>query len=144
MVVALALGSIVLALGLGYVFSWSLVGPLTEIEARLRQIAAGDFTGASTSSTATSWARSPPTSTAPARSSGRLYRQIEERTGQLQRSVGELRTLSEVSKAVNSSLDLDKVLASIAAHAASLAEADTGIAYGFDRVDGVFRLKGCA
>jgi signal transduction histidine kinase len=32
-----------LALGLGYAISWSLVGPVTEIEARLRQIAAGDF-----------------------------------------------------------------------------------------------------
>ena len=30
-VVGLALGSIVLALGLGYVFSWSIVGPLTQI-----------------------------------------------------------------------------------------------------------------
>ena len=44
-VVALVLGSIVLALGLGYVFSWSIVGPLTQIAARLRQIAAGEFTG---------------------------------------------------------------------------------------------------
>ncbi len=42
-VVGLALASIVLALGLGYVFSWSIVGPLTQIDARLRQIASGDF-----------------------------------------------------------------------------------------------------
>ena len=39
-----ALGSIALALALGYVISWSLVGPVKEIEARLNQIAAGDFT----------------------------------------------------------------------------------------------------
>jgi signal transduction histidine kinase len=43
-VVAFALGSIVLALGLGYAISWSLVGPVEEIEARLNQVAAGDFT----------------------------------------------------------------------------------------------------
>jgi signal transduction histidine kinase/cell division protein FtsB len=42
-VVGFALTSILLALGLGYVISWSLIAPVTEIEARLRQIAAGDF-----------------------------------------------------------------------------------------------------
>ena len=42
-VIAFALGSLLLALGLGYVISWSLVAPVREIEARLRQIAAGEF-----------------------------------------------------------------------------------------------------
>jgi methyl-accepting chemotaxis protein len=42
-VVIFALGSILLALGLGYVISWSLIGPVKEIEARLAQIAAGEF-----------------------------------------------------------------------------------------------------
>jgi signal transduction histidine kinase/FixJ family two-component response regulator len=36
-------GAIMLALILGYAISWSLIGPVTEIEARLKQIAAGDF-----------------------------------------------------------------------------------------------------
>ena len=44
-VVGFALGSIVLALILGYVISWSLIGPVTEIEVSLKQIAAGDFSG---------------------------------------------------------------------------------------------------
>ena len=44
-VIAIALGSVLLALGLGYVISWSLIGPVTEIESRLRGIAEGDFTG---------------------------------------------------------------------------------------------------
>jgi signal transduction histidine kinase len=42
-VVAFALGSSVLALILGYAISGSLIGPVMEIEARLSQIAAGDF-----------------------------------------------------------------------------------------------------
>jgi signal transduction histidine kinase len=42
-VVAFALGSIILALILGYVISLSLTGPVTEVEAGLEQIAAGDF-----------------------------------------------------------------------------------------------------
>jgi len=43
-VIGFVLGSILLALGLGYVISWSLIEPVTEIGAGLRQIAAGDFT----------------------------------------------------------------------------------------------------
>ena len=42
-VAVFALGSILLALGLGYVISWSLIKPVKEIEARLAQIAAGEF-----------------------------------------------------------------------------------------------------
>ena len=42
-VIAFVCGSVALALALGYAISWSLIGPVTEIEARLRQIA-GDFT----------------------------------------------------------------------------------------------------
>jgi signal transduction histidine kinase len=44
MVIGFAIGSILLALGLGYTISWSIVGPVTEIETRLSEIAAGDFT----------------------------------------------------------------------------------------------------
>jgi signal transduction histidine kinase len=43
-VIAFALGSIALALGLGYAISWSLVGPVKEIEAKLNKVATGDFT----------------------------------------------------------------------------------------------------
>src|SRR5712692_2871614 len=42
-VVGFALGSIILAVILGYAISGSLIGPVTEVEARLSQIAAGDF-----------------------------------------------------------------------------------------------------
>jgi signal transduction histidine kinase len=44
LVIAFALGSIALALGLGYIISWALIGPVKAIEARLGEIAAGDFT----------------------------------------------------------------------------------------------------
>jgi len=43
-VIAFALGSIALALGLGYAISWSLIGPVKQIEAQLDQVARGDFT----------------------------------------------------------------------------------------------------
>ena len=41
---AIAATRIALALALGYTISWSLIGPVKEIERRLNQIAAGDFT----------------------------------------------------------------------------------------------------
>jgi signal transduction histidine kinase len=43
-VIAFALTSIALALGLGYVISWSVIGPVKNIEARLDRLSAGDFT----------------------------------------------------------------------------------------------------
>ncbi|TIQ53957.1 MAG: HAMP domain-containing protein, partial [Mesorhizobium sp.] len=42
-VVSFAVGSILLALALGYIISWSLIEPVKKIETRLRQIAAGEF-----------------------------------------------------------------------------------------------------
>jgi signal transduction histidine kinase len=42
-VISFAVGSIGLALVLGYAFSWSLIGPVTKMDARLKQIASGDF-----------------------------------------------------------------------------------------------------
>jgi signal transduction histidine kinase len=42
-VLGFALGSIALALGLGYAISWSLLGPVKEIEKRLDEVAAGQF-----------------------------------------------------------------------------------------------------
>ncbi|HZM91736.1 MAG TPA: ATP-binding protein [Blastocatellia bacterium] len=42
-VIGSAVGSIGLALILGYAFSWSLIGPVKEMDARLKQIASGDF-----------------------------------------------------------------------------------------------------
>ena len=43
-VIAFALGAIALALVLGRTISWSLIGPIREIDATLGEIAAGDFT----------------------------------------------------------------------------------------------------
>jgi signal transduction histidine kinase len=42
-VIGFAVGSIALALGLGYAISWSLIRPLTRMDARLHEIASGDF-----------------------------------------------------------------------------------------------------
>jgi signal transduction histidine kinase len=43
--IGVAAGAIVLALSLGFLLSWSLIGPIQRIDSRLRAIASGDFSG---------------------------------------------------------------------------------------------------
>jgi len=43
--IGVAAGAIVLALLLGFVLSWSLIGPIQRIDSRLAEIASGDFSG---------------------------------------------------------------------------------------------------
>ena len=71
------------------------------------------------------------------RTSGRC----RERTAELTRSVAELQTLEEVLRAVNSSLDLDTVLATIISRAVQLSQADEGTIYEFDTAEQVFVPK---
>src|SRR6185295_7241896 len=62
----------------------------------------------------------------------RLFNELEARTAQLTRSVGELRALGEVSQAVGSTLDLDAVLETIVGRAVQLSGSDQGVIYEFD------------
>ena len=132
-VVGLALGSIVLALGLGYVFSWSIVGPLTQIETGLRRVAAGEFTGRVAVVNRDELG-------ALAANLNRTCDELARLYGQLQRSVKELETLGEVSREVSSTLELQAVLGAIAAHAVAIAEADAGAFCAYDESAQIFRL----
>ena len=69
------------------------------------------------------------------------FRALRERTAELTRSVAELQALEEVLRAVNSSLDLDTVLATIISRAVQLSQADEGTIYEFDETDEVFVPK---
>jgi GAF domain-containing protein len=71
----------------------------------------------------------------------RLLRELQARTDELTRSVAELQALEEVLRAVNSSLDLDTVLATIVSRAAQLSQADEGTIYEFDEAEEVFVPK---
>src|SRR6516162_1732053 len=71
----------------------------------------------------------------------RLLDELQTRTDELTRSVGELQALEEVLRAVNSSLDLDTVLATIISRAAQLSQADEGTIYEFDDTAEVFVPK---
>jgi signal transduction histidine kinase/CheY-like chemotaxis protein/putative methionine-R-sulfoxide reductase with GAF domain len=69
----------------------------------------------------------------------RLFKVVQERTEALSRSVEEMRALSEIGRAVSSTLDVDVVLAAVIAHAVALSKADAGgTIYEFDATDEVF------
>ena len=70
----------------------------------------------------------------------RLFKELEVRTAELTRSVGELKALGEVGQAVSSTLDLETVLSTIVSRATALAGMDAGAIYGYDEVRGEFYL----
>jgi len=70
----------------------------------------------------------------------RLFKELEARTTQLTRSVGELRALGEVGQAVSSTLDLETVLSTIVSRATALAGMDAGAIYEYDEARGEFYL----
>ena len=59
----------------------------------------------------------------------RLFKELDERTHELTRSVGELKALGEVSQVVSSTLDLEAVLTRIVSHAVQLSGTDGGAIY---------------
>jgi GAF domain-containing protein len=59
----------------------------------------------------------------------------------VQQRIGELRALGEVSQAVNSTLDLEKVLSTIVAKAVQLTNTMAGAIYGYDEWTQEFRLR---
>jgi two-component system, NtrC family, sensor kinase len=73
--------------------------------------------------------------------SAETFTELRERTAALTRSVAELQALEEVLRAVNSSLDLDTVLATIISRAVQLSQADEGTIYEFDETEEVFVPK---
>ena len=68
----------------------------------------------------------------------RLFKELQERTAELTRSVEELRALGEVGQVVSGSLDLQSVLASIVSHAVELSRTDAGTIYEFDEATQAF------
>jgi GAF domain-containing protein/anti-sigma regulatory factor (Ser/Thr protein kinase) len=71
----------------------------------------------------------------------RLFKELDERTNELTRSVGELKALGEVGQAVSSTLDLETVLTRIVSHAVQLSGTDGGAIYEFDETSEEFLLR---
>jgi len=73
--------------------------------------------------------------------SARLFEDLQLRTWDLAQSVKQLRSLSEVSQAVNSTLDLQEVLPTIVTRAVELSGADGGALYEYDEAGKVFQPR---
>src|SRR5215475_4198502 len=69
-----------------------------------------------------------------------LEAKVAERTQDLAQSVGELKVLEEVGRAVSSSLDLNAVLPTVAARALEITHADAVLIYGYDVAKRQFNL----
>jgi signal transduction histidine kinase len=71
----------------------------------------------------------------------RLFTELQARTGQLTRSVEELRALGEVGQALSSTLDLETVLTTIVERAVVLSAADSGSILEYDETAEQFYLR---
>ncbi len=71
----------------------------------------------------------------------RLFQELQSRTQELARSVEQLRSLAEISQAVNSTLDLDQVLDTLVTRAVQLSSSDNGIVYELDEVSGTLHPR---
>ena len=71
----------------------------------------------------------------------RLFQELQARTRELARSVGELKALGEVGQAVSSTLDLQTVLSTIVGRAVQLSGTDCGIIYEYDEAAQAFHLR---
>ena len=71
----------------------------------------------------------------------RLFKELEARTQDLTRSVGELRALGDVGRALSSTLDLDTVLQTIVTRASQLAGTDACSVYEYEEATEAFHLR---
>jgi len=71
----------------------------------------------------------------------RLFSELQERTRELSESVQELKTLGEVGQAVSATLDVDRVLQTIAVRANELARTDGCSIYEYDAATETFHLR---
>jgi signal transduction histidine kinase len=71
----------------------------------------------------------------------RLFKELEARTRELTRSVGELTALGDVSRALSSTLDLDAILQTIVTRANQLAGTDACSVFEYDEATEAFQLR---
>ncbi|MGH7865757.1 MAG: GAF domain-containing protein, partial [Candidatus Binataceae bacterium] len=71
----------------------------------------------------------------------RLFQELDARTRELARSVGELKALGDIGQAVSSTLDLQTVLSTIVGHAVQLSGTNSGVIYEYDEATEEFHHR---
>ena len=117
-VIGFAVGSIALALVLGYAISWSVVGPVQQMDARFEEIAAGEFSGKIEIPNRDELGTLAGNLNRMSEELGRLYQQIEDRNRALTESLEQQTATSEILRVIASSpTEIQPVLETIAENA---------------------------
>jgi signal transduction histidine kinase/HAMP domain-containing protein len=132
-VIGFAVGSIVLALVLGYAISWSVVGPVQQMDARFEEIAAGKFFQTvdvpnqdELGTLATNLNRM-------SEELGRLYQQIEARNRDLTEALEQQTATSDVLGVISSSPnDLEPTYQTILTNITRLCESNIAALFLYD------------
>ena len=135
--VALLVGlGLIIAILAGTVLARRMLTPINALRSGAHRLGAGDFSQRIEVNTRDELEELAEQFNGMASQLGQTYSnleaKVEERTRDLARSIGELKVLEEVGRAVASSLDLDAVLPTVASRAIEITHADAVLIYSYD------------
>jgi signal transduction histidine kinase len=141
---ALVLVGVALAVLIGLALGRRLTGPIALLREGAARIGAGDLRHRIEVLSGDELEELAGTFNRMATQLGDLYvtleQRVDERTAQLSEALDKVRSLADIAQTVNSSLDLEKVLSAILAHACKVPDAVGGAIYVYDDATGTFRL----